>query len=67
MVSTSGPRHSTTSRHTIDELAELDPDVVVPMHCSGRNFIAAMARRMPEKLVTSNVGSRFTLGAMIGR
>lgn len=49
--------------HTITELESLDPDVVLPMHCSGSNFIEAMRRRMPERLVTSNVGSRFTFGA----
>ena len=41
---------------------QLDPDVVIPMHCSGASFIEAMSRRMPAKLVTTNVGSRFTFG-----
>ena len=49
--------------HTIDELQALGPDVVLPMHCSGSNFIAAMQRRMPEVLVTTNVGSLFTFAA----
>jgi hypothetical protein len=45
-------------------VAELKtPDVVVPMHCSGANFIDAMRQQMPEKLVLSSVGSRFTFGA----
>jgi len=35
---------------------------VIPMHCSGASFIEAMSRRMPAKLVTTNVGSRFTFG-----
>jgi 7,8-dihydropterin-6-yl-methyl-4-(beta-D-ribofuranosyl)aminobenzene 5'-phosphate synthase len=48
--------------HTIDELERLAPDVVIPMHCTGMNFIAAMRVRMPHKLVTSNLGSRFTFG-----
>lgn len=48
--------------HTVDELERLDPDVVIPMHCTGMNFIAAMHERMPDRLVTSNVGSRFTFG-----
>ena len=39
-----------------------DPEAVGGAHCSGANFIDAMRRRMPEKLVTSNVGSRFTFG-----
>jgi 7,8-dihydropterin-6-yl-methyl-4-(beta-D-ribofuranosyl)aminobenzene 5'-phosphate synthase len=47
---------------TIGELQELNPDVVLPMHCTGASFIQAMRRRMPEKLVTSNVGSRYTFG-----
>jgi len=43
-------------------LKALKPDVVVPMHCSGRGFLAGVAREMPEQLVHSNTGSRFTFG-----
>jgi 7,8-dihydropterin-6-yl-methyl-4-(beta-D-ribofuranosyl)aminobenzene 5'-phosphate synthase len=62
-----GGFHLTTSKpdyieHTIDELEALSPDVVVPMHCTGAAFIAAMQRRMPDRIVASNVGSRFTFG-----
>ncbi len=48
--------------NTVDELERMNPDVVVPMHCSGANFIAAMQRRMPDHVVTSNVGKTFTFG-----
>ena len=48
--------------YTLDELERMNPDVVVPMHCTGANFIARMRERMPDKLVASNVGSRFTFG-----
>lgn len=48
--------------YTVDALTELDPDVVLPMHCTGRDFIETMRRRMPEKLVVANVGSRYTFG-----
>ncbi len=48
--------------HTIDELERLKPDVVVPMHCTGAAFIESMRRRMPDRLVTSNIGTRFTFG-----
>jgi len=47
---------------TVSELAELEPDVVIPMHCSGTDFIESMRRRMPGQLVTTNVGTRFTFG-----
>ncbi|HUB96067.1 MAG TPA: MBL fold metallo-hydrolase [Stellaceae bacterium] len=48
--------------HTVDALEALKPDVVVPMHCTGANFIEAMRRRMPDRVVASNLGSRFTFG-----
>ena len=47
---------------TIDELQKLDPDIVVPMHCTGAPFIEAMRRRMPEQLVRSYLGTRITFG-----
>jgi 7,8-dihydropterin-6-yl-methyl-4-(beta-D-ribofuranosyl)aminobenzene 5'-phosphate synthase len=40
----------------------MTPDVVIPMHCTGRNFIASMRAEMPEQLVDWNTGSRFTFG-----
>lgn len=48
--------------HTIDEMEALNPDVVVPMHCTGARFIQAAKQRMPDKVVFSNLGSRFTFG-----
>jgi 7,8-dihydropterin-6-yl-methyl-4-(beta-D-ribofuranosyl)aminobenzene 5'-phosphate synthase len=47
---------------TVTELEALAPDVVIPMHCSGSDFIEAMRRRMPAQLITTNVGTRFTFG-----
>jgi len=35
---------------------------MVSMHCSGADFIETMRRRMPNQLVTTNVGTRFTVG-----
>ncbi|HEY3908820.1 MAG TPA: MBL fold metallo-hydrolase [Stellaceae bacterium] len=57
-----GPAPMDYVEHTVAELKTLSPDVVVPMHCSGGKFIAAMQREMPDRLVTSNIGSRFTFG-----
>lgn len=57
-----GPAPLDYVEHTVDELQTLNPDVILPMHCSGTNFIESVRRRMPAKLVTSNVGSRFTFG-----
>lgn len=48
--------------HTVDALEELNPDIVVPMHCTGQRFMAAFRERMPEKIVSSNLGTQFTFG-----
>jgi len=48
--------------HTVAELKALAPDVVVPMHCTGRPFIDAALRAMPAQVVQSSTGSRFTFG-----
>jgi 7,8-dihydropterin-6-yl-methyl-4-(beta-D-ribofuranosyl)aminobenzene 5'-phosphate synthase len=48
--------------HTVAELKALAPDVVVPMHCTGRPFIDAAVRAMPNQVVQSSTGSRFTFG-----
>jgi 7,8-dihydropterin-6-yl-methyl-4-(beta-D-ribofuranosyl)aminobenzene 5'-phosphate synthase len=48
--------------HTVAELKALKPDVLVPMHCTGKGFIAAALREMPNETVLTNTGSRFTFG-----
>lgn len=50
-------------RQVVAELKALDPDVVVPMHCSGINFVAEVQRQMPDRLALSSTGSEFTFGA----
>ncbi len=50
-------------QHSLRELESINPDVIVPMHCTGAPFIDMMRERMPQKLVYSNVGSRFTFAA----
>ena len=46
--------------HTIAEMKALAPDVVIPMHCTGRTFIAKLRAEMPDRLIDWNTGSRFT-------
>lgn len=50
-------------QHSLDELQRINPDVILPMHCTGEAFIAMLKEKMPEKVVYSNVGSSFTFGA----
>jgi 7,8-dihydropterin-6-yl-methyl-4-(beta-D-ribofuranosyl)aminobenzene 5'-phosphate synthase len=45
------------------ELKKFDLDHLIPMHCSGSNFLEAAKREMPEKLILCTTGSRFTFSA----
>jgi 7,8-dihydropterin-6-yl-methyl-4-(beta-D-ribofuranosyl)aminobenzene 5'-phosphate synthase len=45
------------------ELKKFDLEHVMPMHCSGQNFIDLAKREMPEKLVLCGTGSSFTFTA----
>ena len=44
---------------TCDALAELDPDYLVPTHCTGRRAIHALAGRFPNAYLQTSVGTRF--------
>jgi 7,8-dihydropterin-6-yl-methyl-4-(beta-D-ribofuranosyl)aminobenzene 5'-phosphate synthase len=44
-----------------DALAELDPDVIVPAHCTGWKAVHALAARFPNAFIQNSVGTRFEL------
>jgi 7,8-dihydropterin-6-yl-methyl-4-(beta-D-ribofuranosyl)aminobenzene 5'-phosphate synthase len=50
-------------RDTVLALKELDPDAVVPMHCTGEAFMEIAAREMPGKVVRSYTGTCYAFGA----
>jgi 7,8-dihydropterin-6-yl-methyl-4-(beta-D-ribofuranosyl)aminobenzene 5'-phosphate synthase len=58
-----GPAQQAYANQTVAELKTLNPDAVIPMHCSGNAFIKAMQEQMPDKLLLSTTGSRVTFGA----
>ncbi len=49
-------------QHTLQELQAINPDVIVPMHCTGERFINMLREKMPDRVIYSNVGSRYTFG-----
>lgn len=51
---------------TCDALAELDPDVLVPCHCTGWRATMEIARRFPDAFLQNTVGTRFALEAPAG-
>jgi 7,8-dihydropterin-6-yl-methyl-4-(beta-D-ribofuranosyl)aminobenzene 5'-phosphate synthase len=58
-----GPAPMDYTKHIVTEIAELKPDIVVPMHCSGQNFVEAIRDIAPDKLFVGSTGATLTFGA----
>jgi 7,8-dihydropterin-6-yl-methyl-4-(beta-D-ribofuranosyl)aminobenzene 5'-phosphate synthase len=56
-----GPLFEPLIPRVLDDLAALDPDVLVPGHCTGWRAQQAMAARFPAAFVPSAVGTSFHL------
>jgi 7,8-dihydropterin-6-yl-methyl-4-(beta-D-ribofuranosyl)aminobenzene 5'-phosphate synthase len=56
-----GPLFEPLIPRVLDDLAALNPRVLVPAHCTGWRAQHAMSRRFGEVYVPNTVGSRFTL------
>ena len=48
---------------TVQAFKEINPDYVIPEHCTGVNTIMAVHREMPGKLVMPSTGTRVIFGA----
>jgi 7,8-dihydropterin-6-yl-methyl-4-(beta-D-ribofuranosyl)aminobenzene 5'-phosphate synthase len=60
-----GPLFAPIVPPTVDALAELAPDVVVPAHCTGWDAAHAIAARLPDAFLQNSVGTRFELIATL--
>jgi 7,8-dihydropterin-6-yl-methyl-4-(beta-D-ribofuranosyl)aminobenzene 5'-phosphate synthase len=58
-----GPAPMDYTKHIVTELVGLNPDIVVPMHCSGENFVEAMRDIAPDRLFLGSTGAQLTFGA----
>lgn len=48
---------------TVDAFKGINPDYLIPAHCTGLNTIIAVHRAMPQKLVMPSTGTRVIFGA----
>ncbi len=55
------PRTEEEARQTVATFKVIDPDYIVPMHCTGEIFIEEALRQMPQKIVRPYVGTRFVM------
>lgn len=46
---------------TVEGLADLDPEVIVPMHCTGLATIEALQQRLPGRIIYNSAGTQYTL------
>lgn len=46
-------------RETVAALKDINPDHLIPMHCSGEAFIAIATQEMPGKVLRSSTGTRW--------
>jgi 7,8-dihydropterin-6-yl-methyl-4-(beta-D-ribofuranosyl)aminobenzene 5'-phosphate synthase len=48
-------------------LEEINPDWLIPMHCSGETFIALAMQELPGRVPRSSTGTRFTFACALPR
>ena len=51
-----GPAPADYLTQVVGEIGKLNPDVLIPMHCSGLNFTQEAQRQMPGKVLTTTTG-----------
>jgi 7,8-dihydropterin-6-yl-methyl-4-(beta-D-ribofuranosyl)aminobenzene 5'-phosphate synthase len=59
----SGPLFEPIIGDTVDALAQLAPDALVPAHCTGWKATHAIAQRLPDAFIPNSVGTTFHLAA----
>jgi len=50
-------------RQTVAEIKKLDPDVIIPMHCSGPGLLALLRTEVADRVITSATGTEYVFGA----
>jgi 7,8-dihydropterin-6-yl-methyl-4-(beta-D-ribofuranosyl)aminobenzene 5'-phosphate synthase len=48
---------------TVEAFKQIDPDDLIPVHCTGFNTVMAIQREMPAKLIMPSTGTRVVFGA----
>jgi len=56
------PQTREQALQTVALMKEIDPEFVIPGHCSGETFTAAAQAEMPGKVIRSIVGTRYLFG-----
>ena len=58
-----GPAPADYLTQVVAELKKLEPDVLIPMHCSGLNFLLEARAQMPNSVINTSTGSKLIFSA----
>jgi 7,8-dihydropterin-6-yl-methyl-4-(beta-D-ribofuranosyl)aminobenzene 5'-phosphate synthase len=58
-----GPAPADYLKQVLAEIKKLEPDVLVPMHCSGFNFMQEARAQMPNNVISTSTGSKVVFSA----
>ena len=58
------PQTREQALETVAMMREINPDYIIPGHCSGDTFITAAAAAMPDKVIRSVVGASYRFGRL---
>ena len=58
-----GPAPADYLKQVVAEIKKLEPDVLIPMHCSGLNFLLEARAQMPGSVINTSTGSRLIFSA----
>jgi 7,8-dihydropterin-6-yl-methyl-4-(beta-D-ribofuranosyl)aminobenzene 5'-phosphate synthase len=58
-----GPAPADYLKQVMAEIKKLEPDVLIPMHCSGLNFLLEARAQMPDSVINTSTGSKLTFSA----
>ena len=48
-------------KQTVEEIKRINPEIIIPAHCTGWRAKCALAKTMPKKFVWNHVGNFYTL------
>lgn len=57
------PQTRDQAMETLALMQAINPDYIIPGHCSGETFIAAAIAAMPQKMIRSTVGTSYIFGS----
>src|SRR3954462_10718160 len=58
-----GPAPADYLKEVVAEIRKLEPDVLIPMHCSGLNFVLEARAQMPNNVINTSTGSKLIFSA----